>query len=88
MQQNLFTLPWFGMPPPAEPEAATQVARLASLGVLSLRDPLHPHDEARARPCNFSEAGPIARLACAGHLSWRWRSTPRLASRRASWRCF
>ena len=87
MQQNLFSLPWFGMPPVAEPEAARQVTHLASLGVLSLRDPLRPHDEARARPCNFSNAGPIARLACAGHLSWRARGIPRLASRQKGWRC-
>ncbi|KAL1503114.1 hypothetical protein AB1Y20_011177 [Prymnesium parvum] len=49
--------------------------RVREEGVLSLRDPLDPLDERRARPCNFS-VGPTFVLRCAGHAPTRWKALP------------
>lgn len=43
---------------------------------LSLRDPLNPSDETKARRCDFNASGdgkPTMRLGCRGHVSWRVR---------------
>ena len=49
---------------------AGEVAR-SSPPRLSLRDPLHVEDEARAVRCDFNATGrPTVRLACHGHISW------------------
>ncbi len=77
------------LPPPASPtstrypywdlaaresSSTAWAAHVHASGRLSLRDPLHPADDARAQPCDFNATGgPTNRLACAGHVSWRVR---------------
>lgn len=54
---------------------ASEYAREFYAQRLSLRDPLAPSDERRARECRIPATAPF-RLACAGHISWSARFEP------------